>query len=212
MALPAGSPSALQLLQTLAAKACDKDAHVSISAMELLVQLDADVLCNSLTAEQFVGVLQAGLDVLASQCSATAPAGAVGASVCNDDLHGSLQTEVPGLSSEPSQGRMGIKPTTAAEAAPGKARAAGGIKQGNSKVLLSSTGQQQFVQLLRNVLLCNAAVAAAPGSQPQLQSLQGARQWLVCNAQKAVGVGGCRLLLLLLLQDQRLERKWEVLI
>jgi hypothetical protein len=68
--------------------------------------------------------------------------------------------------------------------------------------LCTAVWHLQFLQLLRDVLMCDAA--AAQHSQQQLRN-QGVRQWLVSSASRAVGIGGCRQLLLMLLQDEALE-------
>lgn len=215
MALPAGSPSALQLLQTLAAKACDKDAAVAAAALELLMQLDSAVLCSSLTAEQFVAVAQVGLEACSSSSSSserdsrgdgsgapeevdTAEAEAGGLGADGTQIVGGTQKPVIGDRASSSKKR----PASAAAAGTTSKSAAGG------KVLLSKAGQQQFLQLLRDVLMCDAV--AAQHSQQQLRN-QGVRQWLVSSAGRAVGVGGCRQLLLIVLQDEALESTCSVL-
>jgi hypothetical protein len=205
VALPAGSPAALQLLQTLAAKACDKDAAVAAAALELLVQLDAAVLCGSLTAEQFVAVAQAGLECCSSsnsneeeqqQADKTAAAAARAAAGEDGDTVNASQMTVGGTQ-KPAASSSKKRPASSSAAGPINKHAAGA-----NRVLLSSAGQQQLLQLLRDVLLCDAAEAQR--SQQQLRS-QGARQWLVSSAGRAVGVGGCRQLLLMLLQDDGLD-------
>jgi hypothetical protein len=209
VALPAGSPSALQLLQTLAAKACDKDAVVAAAALELLVQLEPAVLCSSLTAEQLAAVVQVGLDACCSSSGDISRSGA-------DSAH--QQAENTTADDPAADGDSGTqaahaaqlnasKPVIASSGSntkkrPASAAAGVGKQAASGKVLLSKTGQQQFLQLLRDVLTCDAA--AAQHSQQQLRD-QGVRQWLVSNAGRAVGVGGCRQLLLLLLRDEAMK-------
>jgi hypothetical protein len=210
VALPAGSPSALQLLQTLAAKACDKDAAVAAAALELLVQLDSVVLCSSLTAEQFVAVAQVGLEAcsISSSSSSSEADGRVNSSNAAEEADAA---EASGLGADGLQIAGGTqKPVIANRASSSKKRPASAVAAAGTtgkaaaggKVLLSQAGQQQFLQLLRDVLMCDAA--AAQHSQQQLRN-QGVRQWLVSSAGRAAGVGGCRQLLLMLLQDEALE-------
>lgn len=61
--LPSGSHAATHLIKTLSAKVCDKDSTVGQAALELLVQLDARMICNVLTASQWSAVVQAGLEL-----------------------------------------------------------------------------------------------------------------------------------------------------
>lgn len=66
VALPAQSPSASHMMEVLAMKARDKDPTVLAAAMELIVQLPASTVVSNLTAVQWVGVVQAGLHLLAA--------------------------------------------------------------------------------------------------------------------------------------------------
>jgi hypothetical protein len=214
VALPAGSPAATQLLQTLAAKACDKDAAFAAAALELLVQLDAAALCSSLTGEQFAAIVQAGLELCSSSSTNNSKdasveqqtqetAAAAAAAEENRDVSatkGGTET-VPVIA--PKAGGNSKKRPAAGAASTSKQA---GVGAAASRIQLSSAGKQQFLQLLRDVLLCD--VAEAQHSQQQLRS-QGVRQWLVSSAGRAVGVGGCRQLLLMLLQEGGLEETCE---
>lgn len=171
--LPSGSHAAVHLVKTLAAKVCDKDTTVGQAALELLVQLDAEVICSVLAASQWSAVVQAGLQL----CSSPEEDG-------NNQALGKLSRQVR--------------------------------KQSASQAMCSD-GQKQFLALLKSVLLFDAAdnesisTAAPPGhgqeQLKQLHSMQGHQigQWLMASANRVVGIGGCRIVLLLLLQNPELE-------
>eukprot|EP00775_Hariotina_reticulata_P002282 gene2282-2593_t len=269
--LPRSSGAVEQLVRALGLKVCDKDAVVSITAFEMLVQLDASVLCSCLTASQWCRVVLAGMELCCNSHSQgsnqrprgqqaglnakqelpqnTAAAAAVAANpqqayclmagsqgqTMQGAGDGLAVGEIAGMEIDDATGCTVPRDTTSAGHRPSASAlvshsAQKKKRQQPPRQCVSDGARQQFLQLLRSVLLAAALcddqkVAACldgagpkqsphpdPGwmAQQRLHPVTG-RQWLHNHAGAILGMPGCCLLLMLLLQDPQLEPLWEEL-
>lgn len=253
-------------MRTLGLKVCDKDAVVSIRAFEMLVQLDASVLCSCLTASQWCRVVLAGMELCCnthSQGSGQRPRGqqaglkakqelphitaaATAAAANQHQAHGltvgppgqTMQGASDGLAAGEVLAGMDIDDATGCtvphdSTSAGHRPSASAVashaqkkkRQQPSRQCVSDGARQQFLQLLRSVLLAapggGQSVAACPGdagphpdpgwiAQQLLHPVTG-RQWLHNHAGAILGMPGCCLLLMLMLQDPQLEPLWQEL-